>query len=88
LGFAVERFMGAKHESFEEFLEPWMRPLVSDERARERVNVFSASVIEDVHLAFDLGLLTQDALIALGPQRLRASGAWAKDRITDTTVRG
>ena len=55
--------------------------------SKARIAITSAAVA-DVDLAFDLGLLTQDALIALGPKRLRASGAFAKDRTTDTTIRG
>ena len=87
LGFAFETFAGAKHESYVEFLEPWMRPELGDAKpATERV--FSAAVAADVDLAFDLKVLSQAALVALGPKRLRASGAFAKDRSTDTTIRG
>ena len=86
LGYAFETFAGAKHESFTEFLEPWMRPDV-DEPSRVE-SVFSAGLAADVDLAFDLGLLSQAALVALGPKRLRAAGAFKKDRGTDTTIRG
>ena len=84
LGFAFESFAGAKHESYTEWLEPWMRPDTSDAPARE--SVFSALVAEDVDLAFDLGFLSQAALVALGPKRLRAAGAFRKDRSTDTSI--
>ena len=86
LGYAVETFMGAKHASFTEFLEPWMRPDTSDDAAGE--SVFSAVVAEDVDLAFDLGFLSQAALVALGPKRLRAAGAFKKTRSTDTSIGG
>lgn len=84
LGFAVETFLGAKHESYVEFLEPWMRPRDTGGR---RESFFSADVVAGVDLAFDLGYLSQAALVALGPKRLRASGAFARDRVTDVTVR-
>ena len=87
LGFAFETFAGAKHESYVEFLEPWMRPELGGARPAVE-GVFSAAVAADVDLAFDLKVLSQAALVALGPKRLRASGAFAKDRSTDTTVRG
>lgn len=87
LGFAVERFLGVKHESFEEFLEVWMRPTGGAPKPRA-LPTFSPAAVADVDLAFDLGLLSQDALVALGPKRLRDSGAFARDRTTDTSVRG
>ena len=87
LGFAFETFAGAKHESYVEFLEPWMRPELGDAKPSAE-GVFSAAVAADVDLAFDLKVLSQAALVALGPKRLRASGAFAKDRSTDTTIRG
>ena len=86
LGFAFESFAGAKHQSYVEWLEPWMRPDTDDDKPKE--SVFSAAVAEDVDLAFDLGLLSQAALAALGPKRLRAAGAFKKNRVTDTTVGG
>ena len=86
LGFAFESFAGAKHESYTEWLEPWMRPDTSGAPVRE--SVFSALVAEDVDLAFDLGFLSQAALVALGPKRLRAAGAFKKDRSTDTSIGG
>ena len=87
LGFAVEHFLGAKHESFAGFLEPWMRP---NDGAPEppRMAAFTPAAVEDIDLAFDLGYLGQDALIALGPNRLRHAGAFKKDRTTDTTIGG
>lgn len=87
LGFAIESFLGVKYESFESYLEPWMRPDAGDERGERRA-FFSPGVIRDVDLAFDLGLLSQSALVALGPKRLRESGAFDKGRITDTTIGG
>jgi hypothetical protein len=86
LGYAVETFLGAKHPSYLEFLEPWMRPDTGDKSPTE--SVFSPLVAADVDLAFDLGFLSQDALISLGPKRLRAAGAFKADRSTDTTIGG
>ena len=86
LGFAFETFAGAKHESYMEFLEPSIRPTAHKTAAPQRF--YPQSVADGVDLLFDLGLLSQDALVALGPNRLRASGAFAKDRSTDTTIRG
>lgn len=87
LGFAFESFAGAKYPSFTEYLEPWMRPETGSTRVAAEP-AFSPAVAEDVDLAFDLGYLSQDALIALGPIRLRQSGAFKKDRRTDTTIGG
>ena len=87
LAFSFESFAGAKHESYEQWLEPWMRPNDGAPKPKA-LPAFTPAAVADVDLAFDLGLLTQDALIALGPKRLRASGAFAKDRSTDTTIRG
>ena len=87
LGFAFESFAGAKHPSYLEWLEPWMRPDTGDTR-RATESVFSPMVAEDADLAFDLGFLSQAALVALGPKRLRAAGAFRKDRSTDTTIGG
>jgi hypothetical protein len=86
LGFAFESFAGAKHASYVEWLEPWMRPTSDGESRRE--SVFSALAAEAVDLAFDLGFLSQAALAALGPGRLRDAGAFKRDRSTDTTIRG
>lgn len=84
LAFAFETVFGAKHGSFLEWLEPWMRPDTGDTRLANAV--FTRDVITDVDLAFDLGHLSQAALIALGPRRLRQAGAFAKDRVTDTSI--
>jgi len=86
LAFSFESFAGVKHSSFMEFLEPWMRPGSGEKPVVE--SVFSAAVAVDADLAFDLGLLSQSALAALGPKRLRAAGAFRPDRVTDVSVRG
>lgn len=86
LGFSFESFAGAKHESFVEWLEPWMRPDTGNTK-RDHAHVFTRAVVDDVDLAFDLGFLSQAALVALGPKRLRQAGAFAKDRVTDTSLR-
>lgn len=85
LAFAFESFAGAKHDSFLAFLEPWMRPELPE--AARADSAFSKQVAEDVDLAFDLGLLSQAALNALGPKRLRAAGAFKPDRDTSTTTK-
>lgn len=87
LGFAFESFAGAKHASYTEWLEPWMRPETGGTRAASEP-AFSPAAIAAIDLAFDLGFLSQDALIALGPIRLRHAGAFKKDRTTDTTIGG
>lgn len=87
LGFAFESFAGAKHTSYVEWLEPWMRPATGNTRTAAE-HAFSPDAVADVDLAFDLGILSQDALVALGPIRLRQSGAFKKDRTTDTTIGG
>ena len=87
LGFAFESFAGAKHTSYLEWLEPWMRPDTGESK-RVTESVFSPAVAADVDLAFDLGYLSQSALVALGPKRLRAAGAFAKDRSVDVTIGG
>lgn len=76
LGFMFESFARGSGDmpEFTEWLEPWMRPITGDEKPRS--NFYSEAVIADVDLAFKLDLLSQDALIALGPKRLRASGAF------------
>lgn len=86
LGFAFETFAGAKHDSYREFLEPWMRP--TDRAPTAVESAFSPDVARDVDLAFDLGFLSQAALIALGAKRLRAAGAFKPDRSTDTSIGG
>lgn len=87
LGFAFETFAGAKHDSYVEWLEPWMRPNDGTPQPKP-LPVFSTAAVEAIDLAFDLGYLGQDALIALGPIRLRQAGAFKKDRTTDTTIGG
>ena len=87
LGFAFESFAGARHHSYLDWLEPWMRPDVGD-GGRQAGAVYGDMAVEDVDLAFDLGFLSQPALVALGPKRLRSAGAFRADRNTDTTIRG
>lgn len=87
LGFAFETFAGAKHESYDEWLEPWMRPN-DGAPTPPTPKAFTPAAVEAIDLAFDLGYLGQDALIALGPKRLRQAGAFKKDRTTDTTIGG
>lgn len=84
LAFAFESFAGADHNNFLEFLPAWMRP--DQEGDAPAASVFSAAVAADVDLAFDLGFLSQDALIALGSKRLRAAGAFRPDRSTDVSI--
>jgi hypothetical protein len=86
LGFAFESFAGAKHASYLEWLEPWMRPDVGEAKSAD--SVFSEAVAIDADLAFDLGFLSQAALVALGPKRLRAAGAFKPDRSTDVSIGG
>jgi hypothetical protein len=86
LRFAVENFLGAKHPTFVGFLEPWMRPDLDEQRVS--IPPFSTALVADVDLAFDLGFLSQSALVALGPTRLRQAGAFKADRVVDTTIRG
>ena len=81
LGYAFESFAGAKPGAFIEWLEPWMRPDLGEPKKPAEV-VFSAAVAADADLAFDLGFLSQGALAALGPNRLRAAGAFAVGRST------
>ncbi len=87
LGFMFQGFAGGKDDDFHEWLEPWMRPHTGAERKHE-APAFSPMAVADVDLAWDLGLLSQDALIAFGPVRLRKAGAFARDRNTDTTIGG
>jgi hypothetical protein len=86
LGFAFESFAGAKHTSYLEWLEPWMRPDIADAKTADAA--FSEAVAIDADLAFDLGFLSQAALVALGPKRLRAAGAFKPSRSTDTSLGG
>lgn len=88
LAFSFESFAGAKHPDFWEWLPSHLRPDLGDGPAAHVRPEFSATVAADVDLAFDLGFLSQAALIALGPKRLRASGAFAAKRDTSTTNQG
>lgn len=73
-GFASGKSPGA----FLEWLPAWMRPATGGaERADDRP-AFTAGVVADVELAFRLDLLSQAALAALGPTRLRRAGAFQK----------
>lgn len=85
LAHSFEQFAsGGKAEPFLEWLPGFARPTLDGETRKQAF--FSEAVVKDVDLAFDLGYLSQAALAALGPKRLRESGAFAKDRITDTTI--
>lgn len=84
LAYSFESFAGAKHGDFAEWLPAFMRPDFETTDA-VRAPEFSTAVATDVDLAFDLDLLSQAALIALGPKRLRAAGAFAPKRDTRTT---
>lgn len=84
LAYSFESFAGGKPGEFNEWLPAFMRP--TDDKRQAKRAFFSEAVARDVDLAFDLGLLSQAALAALGPKRLRESGAFAKDRVTDTTI--
>lgn len=85
LAYAFESFAGAKHPDFGEWLPAFMRPDFGQSTANFGRPEFSATVVADVDLAFDLGFLSQAALIALGPKRLRAAGAFAPKRDTRVT---
>lgn len=85
LAYAFEQFAtGGKAGDFYEWLPAFARPDRPD--TPMSAAFFTAAVTRDVDLAFDLGFLSQAALAALGPKRLRESGAFAKDRSTDTTI--
>lgn len=84
LAYSFESFAGAKHADFVEWLPAWMRPHFTGTPEALTRPEFSPAVAADVDLAFDLGYLSQAALIALGPKRLRAAGAFKPKR--DTTV--
>lgn len=77
--YNVEAFMlgfaGQKVRSFDDFLPAFMKEPVKDEFVNAR---YSKSVVFDVELAFELDLLSQDALVLLGAKELRESGAWKK----------
>lgn len=84
LAYAFESFAGGKPGEFLEWTPAFLRPKNASEPRKSAF--FSEAVVRDVDLAFDLDLLSQAALAALGPKRLRESGAFAKDRSTDTTI--
>ena len=85
LAYAFESFAGGKKPGeFLEWVPAFLRPKSSAEP--RKTAFFSEAVARDVDLAFDLDFLSQAALAALGPKRLRESGAFAKDRSTDTTI--
>lgn len=86
LAYAFEQFAtGGKAGEFDQWLPPFAHPnSLSGKRKVEAF--FTPTVTRDVDLAFDLGYLSQAALAALGPNRLRDSGAFARDRSTDTTI--
>lgn len=88
LAFSFESFAGAKHADFMEWLPAHLRPDMGGTTAGHARPEFSPAAIADVDLAYDLGHLSQAALIALGPKRLRASGAFAPKRDTHTTNQG
>jgi len=66
-------FAGQKAREFNDFLPAYMKEPVKQELRNAR---YSNSVIADVELAFELDLLSQDALVLLGAKDLRDSGAW------------
>lgn len=84
LAYSFESFAGAKHPDFGEWLPAWMRPDTLNNTGPAGRPEFSPAVAAAVDLAFDLGYLSQAALVALGPKRLRAAGAFRPDR--DTTI--
>lgn len=88
LAFSFESFAGAKHTDYWEWLPAHLRPDLGDGPTTMTRSEFSPSVAADVDLAFDLGYLSQAALVALGPKRLRAAGAFAPKRDTNTTNQG
>lgn len=86
LAWSFEQFAtGGKAGDFMGWLPAFARPHRPADR-RSTQAFFTPTVAADVDLAFDLGFLSQAALAALGPKRLRDSGAFAKDRETDTTI--
>lgn len=88
LAYSFESFAGAKPPDFREWLPSFMRPAFAGETRALARPEFSEQVVADVDLAFDLGYLSQAALVALGPKRLRASGAFRPDRDTTVTNQG
>lgn len=83
LAYAFESFAGGKPGEFTDWLPAFLTP---DGGRRDVRRFFSEAVVRDVDLAYDLGFLSQAALAALGPKRLRESNAFAPDRNTDTTI--
>ena len=65
--------------AFEEFLQPWMR-LALESEGRAADAPYSPLLAADVTLAFNLGILSQRALVALRPNLLRKSGAFPKEK--------
>lgn len=68
-------FAGQQVRPFDDFLPAFMKEPVKDEISDAR---YSKAVVFDVELAFELDLLSQDALVLLGAKDLRESGAWKK----------
>ena len=66
-------FAGQKAREFSDFLPAYMKEPVKQEFKDAR---YSKAVVFDVELAFELDLLSQDALVLLGAKDLRDSGAW------------
>lgn len=66
-------FASQKVRDFNDFLPAFMKPPVKNEFKDAR---YSNAVVRDVELAFELDLLSQDALVLLGAKELRDSGAW------------
>lgn len=74
LAWMFQAFAGGKPGPFDLWLPEWMRPF-TQARAADQSD-FSPSLVADVELAFKLDLLSQEALAALGPTRLRRAGAF------------
>ena len=66
-----------KLPAFSEWLQPWLRLAMQGERAKDAP--YSLELAADVTLAFKLGILSQRALTALRPDKLRKSGAFPKE---------
>lgn len=73
LTHAFLAFAGARPPDFKEWLPGWMNPYSTTPKKEP---TYSAALAADVDLAFQLGLLSQVALVALGPKRLREAGAF------------
>lgn len=71
LTWMFQSFAGGKPGPFLEWLPAWMRP-----EGGKTEPFFTPTIVNDVDLAFQLDYLSQGALAALGPTRLRASGAF------------